>query len=315
MKNKQLVQSSLSLTIADSVEQAINAFIADQDIRHNTPATYRKALRQFFAWVDASGRRTDTLQRADILQFKRSMESADYSPNTINSYLTAIRRFYTFLGLHGYANIAAGIKSERTTNAQRFEKSDFTAQQAAALIDRATTYGTLRDAAIIELMIRCGLRTIEVARATVGDLQQTGEGVVLRVVGKGDKIRYVPVTPKAYDSIRRYLRIERGGTARASEPLFTSNAHQCKGGQLSTATISRMAKNYIRMIGIDDDRHTAHSLRHTTASIIYEQSHDLDRIQQLLGHASPATTQIYAKQAMQRDFVRNSPNAVIDAMF
>lgn len=300
---------------AANIEVAVNAFLANQDVRHNTPATYKRALKQFFVWVEGTGRHTDTLERTDVLTFKRWMEREDYSPNTINSYLTAIRRFYSFLELNGYNNIAKGIKSERTTNTQRFEKSDFTANQAAAILQAVNTNGTLRDIAILELMIRCGLRTIEVSRLTIADLQIIDtDTATLRVLGKGDKVRFVPVTAKALKAIQRYLMHDRKERLAGAEPLFASEAHQNNGGQLSTATISRIAKRYIRATGIDDDRHTAHSLRHTTAALIYEQSHDLDRIQQLLGHSNPATTQIYARQAMQRDFMKNSPNSVIDAI-
>ena len=306
--------SDVSTTTTAALNAAISAFIANQDIRHNTPATYKRALKQFFNWVEESGRQVADLARKDVLSFKRALEAADYSPNTINSYLTALRRFYTFLSLQGYKNITEGIKSERTASTDRFEKSDFTSEQAAAIVEAVRADGSRRDVAIIETMIRCGLRTIEVVRATVGDIQEVGGGYILRVVGKGDKIRFVPLTAKTYAAINDYLRRDRRN-ARPNEPLFISEAHQCKGAALTTASVSRLAKKYIRAIGIDDSRHTAHSMRHTTAALIYESTHDLDRIQQLLGHSNPATTQIYAKQAMQRDYFAHSPNTCIDNLF
>lgn len=290
----------------------IDVFLSYQDINHNTPETYRRALRQFFGWVLQTGRQVDTLTRADVLQWRQHLRDRKLSPNTINSYLTALRRFYDFCELHGItSNIAKGIKSERTNSADEHEKSDFTATQAANILQAAETTGNRRDVAIMALLFRCGLRTVEIVRANVGDIALFGDVYILTVHGKGDKRRRVVLTPKAWAAVNNYLSVDRRG-AKDTEPLFTSNAHQCKGGRMATASVSRMCKRNIRAVGINDSKHTAHSCRHTTAGLIYSQTHDLDRIQQLLGHSDPATTQIYAKQAMQADYFRNAPNLCID---
>lgn len=306
----QAVPAVLSI---DKIENAIDVFLSFQDVNHHTPDTYKKALKQFFGWVRSTDRVLSALTRADIIQFKQDMRAANYAPNTINSYLTAVRRFYTFCDLYDIApNIAKGIKSEKTTNEEQHEKLDFTAHQAGDII--AAAQGNKRDTAILSLLLRCALRTVEVVRANIGDIVLMGETHVLTVHGKGDKIRRVALTEKTWAVVNDYLMAERKG-AKDDEPLFASQAHQCQGGRMATASVSRMAKKCIRAVGINDSKHTAHSCRHTAASLIYDKTRDLDRIQQLLGHDDPATTQIYAKKSMRRDYLKHAPNAVLDTLF
>ena len=309
--NEYLVLRPVPETLSiDRVGNAIDVFLSFQDVNHNTPLTYKRALRQFFGWVASTGRAINTLTRADVLQYKQDMRARQMSPNTINSYLTAIRRFFTFCEQYDIApNIAKGVKSERTNSGEEHEKSDFTAAQAANIL--SASEGNKRDYAIMSLMMRCGLRTIEIVRANIGDIALMGDVYVMTVHGKGDKIRRVPLTPKTWQAVNDYLSAERRG-AKDNEPLFASAAHQCKGARMTTHSISRIAKTNIRATGINDSKHTAHSCRHTTAGLIYAETHELDRIQQLLGHADPATTQIYAKQAMRADYYQHAPNMVLD---
>lgn len=313
MKNTiSTISANYTLTTATTAEQInalVSAFVANIDVADSTPRTYKKSLTQFFDYLEASGRSIATTDKADIIAFKKYLQDNDYKPTTINSYLTAIRQFCKFCGC---ADMVEGVKSAKIGST--YEKGDFTKEQAAAIVANVQADGNRRDIAIINVLLRCGLRTIEASRAKIGDIALQGNTYVLRVVGKGSKIRFVPLTATTWQAINDYLTHDRRG-AKDTEPLFASDAHQSKGGHLSTATISRLCKKYIRSIGINDSRHTAHSLRHTTAGLIYEQTHDLDRIQTLLGHSDPATTQIYAKMAMQRDFMNHAPNAVIDTLF
>jgi len=311
------IQTPVVLSI-DKVENAVDVFLSFQQVKHNTPSTYKRALRQFFGWVNRTGRVIGELTRADVLSFIREMESAELSPNTINSYLTAIRRFYAFTDLYGvFPNIAKEIKGARTNATSEHEKSDFTTTQAGDILTATQETGNKRDIAIMELMFRCGLRTIEVVRADIRDVELVGDVYTLKVHGKGDKFRRVPMTPKAWTALNDYLTTERKG-AKDNEPLFTSNAHQCKGGRLATASVSRMAKKNIRAVGINDAKHTAHSCRHTALGAILEYSDDpaaLTNAQILAGHSNPETTMVYVKQAATRRFMQNGPNLILDKLF
>lgn len=312
-----IIQNVPAVLTSDVLDNVINVFLSFQQINHNTPATYKRALRQFFGWVGQTGRTIANLTRADLLAYIQDMRAREMSPNTINSYLTAIRRFYEFCDLYNVAsNIAKGIKGVPTTSAEEHEKSDFTTTQAADILTAAQD--NKRDFAILTLMMRCGLRTIEVVRANIGDIELMGDTYIMTVHGKRDKKRYVSLTPKTWAAINDYLLNERRG-AKNNDPLFTSYGHQCKGDRLTTRSVSRIAKNNIRAVGINDSRHTAHSCRHTALGcIVSEQNPDTNKMQtaqMLAGHSDPATTYIYVKQQMQRDFLRSAPNRIIDTMF
>lgn len=312
--NALTISNTANYTLTDcTTEQRINAAVSDFlshiDVADGTPKTYRNSIKQFFSYVGSTGRSVESIDKGDIIAFKKYLQQNGYKPTTINGYLTGLRQFCKFVG---FGEMVEGVKSVKTGST--YEKGDFTKEQAAAIVGVVREYGSRRDIAIIETLLRCGLRTIEAARLTIGDIELQGNAYVMKIHGKGDKFRIVPLTPTAHAAIKNYLKHDRRG-AKDSEPLFASEAHQNQRGTLSTASISRLCKKYIRMIGIDDSRHTAHSLRHTTAGLIYEQSHDLDRIQTLLGHSNPATTQIYAKIAMQRDFMAHAPNQVLDELF
>ena len=170
-------------------------------------------------------------------------------------------------------------------------------------------------------MLRTGLRTIEVARATVGDICFMGEQRVLKVWGKGKTegekgkgFNFVVLTDKSYLPIRNYLEAARKG-AKAGEPLFTSTSHQNSGQQLTTRTISGICKDGLKAIGLDGKEYTAHSLRHTTASSLLEHGRNLIEVQHVLRHSSPTTTQIYTRMKEKEIRLREAPEAALDNAF
>jgi integrase/recombinase XerC/integrase/recombinase XerD len=167
-------------------------------------------------------------------------------------------------------------------------------------------------------MLRTGLRTIEVSRALVGDICFMGEQRVLKIWGKGKTeaekgkdYNFVVLTDKAYLPIKNYLEATRKG-ARGGEPLFTSTSHQNQGKQLSTRTISGICKEGLRSIGLDGREYTAHSLRHTTASLLLGNGQPLLAVQHVLRHASVNTTQRYTKQKERELRLQNAPEEALD---
>ena len=170
-------------------------------------------------------------------------------------------------------------------------------------------------------MLRTGLRTIEVSRAQIGDICYMGEQRVLKIWGKGkseaDKGRdynFVVLTDKTYLPIKNYLEATRRG-AKSGEPLFTSNSHQNQGEQLSTRTISGLCKEGLKAIGLDGKEYTAHSLRHTTASLLLGHGETLLAVQHVLRHASVNTTQRYTKLKEREMRLTNAPETALDFVF
>jgi integrase/recombinase XerC/integrase/recombinase XerD len=168
---------------------------------------------------------------------------------------------------------------------------------------------------MLNLLLRTGLRTIEVIRANVEDITYKAGTRVLLVHGKGRSERdaFVILTDTAYQPIADYLATRT--KAKAGEPLFTSHSNNSKGGRLSTRTVSGIAKQSLRSVGLDSKEYTAHSLRHTTAVTIMRAGGSIEDAQHVLRHSSPATTQIYTATIREELRLRNSTESLLDRAY
>ena len=293
-----------------SISNAIEAFVAECDIRENSRNVYRRGLQYFFKWVENTGRTISELTRADIITFKDSLLST-HSNLSVASYLVALRRFYEWAeGNKLYPNIAKGIKSPKRKNA--YLKEHLRENQIAELL--AHYEGNTRDYAIVNLLLRTGLRCIEVVRANVEDITFKGGQRILKIWGKGrdDKDTFVVLTDKAYAPIRAYLDTRK--TATLKEPLFISTSNRNLCGRLTTRTISKICKEGLCAIGLDAHEYTAHSLRHTTAVMLLKHG-TLSDVQSVLRHASPATSQIYTKSIEEELRLANPSEMKLDGVF
>jgi integrase/recombinase XerC/integrase/recombinase XerD len=142
-------------------------------------------------------------------------------------------------------------------------------------------------------MARTGLRDIEVSRALVEDIRMEQGQEVLWIQGKGrdTKDDFVILTPEALKPIKAYLKSR--GRLKKDEPLFCSHSDRNRGGALSTRSISRIIKNSMRAVGLDDSRLTAHSLRHTAISLSILGGASLQQAQAMARHTDSKTTLVY----------------------
>lgn len=293
-----------------SIIEAVEAFLSECDIRANSKNVYRKGLLYFFRWVESTGRTISDLTRADIITFKDSL-LATHSNLSVAGYLVALRRFYEWCeGNKLYPNIAKGIKSPKRKNA--YLKEHLRENQIHDLLKHYE--GNLRDFAIVNLLLRTGLRTIEVVRANIEDVTYKGGQRILKVWGKGrdDKDTFVVLTDKAYAPIRAYLDTRKSATLK--EPLFISTSNRNLYGRLTTRTISKICKEGLCAIGLDAHEYTAHSLRHTTAVMLLKNG-SLADVQSVLRHASPATSQIYTKSVEEELRLQNPSETKLDGIF
>ena len=293
-----------------SIDKAIELFVAECDIRENSRNVYRRGLQYFFKWVENTGRTISGLTRADIITFKDSLLST-HSNLSVASYLVALRRFYEWAeGNKLYPNIAKGIKSPKRKNA--YLKEHLRENQIADLL--AHFEGNTRDYAIVNLLLRTGLRCIEVVRANVEDITFKGGQRILRVWGKGrdERDAFVVLTEKAYAPIKAYL--DTRGSTTLKEPLFISTSNRNLKGRLTTRSISKICKEGFRAIGIDGKEYTAHSLRHTTAVLLLKNG-SLADVQSVLRHSSPATSQIYTKSIEEELRLQNPSEMKLDGIF
>jgi integrase/recombinase XerD len=295
------------------VRDLIGLFIQAQDVNRNSKEQYSRTLKQFFIWIKANSYDITEVDRSTIISYKESLLSSGKSSLTVGSYITSVRRFFEWSEANKYyPNVAKGIKTPRRK--QQFKKQPLLPDQATALLSYYQ-YKALRDYAIVNLLLRTGLRTIEVIRANVEDITFKGSQRVLLVHGKGraERDNFVILTEKTYQPIAQYLATR--GNISGSEPLFISTSNNSKGERLSTRTISYIAKEGLKAIGLDEKAFTAHSLRHTTAVNILRAGGSLETAQRTLRHTNPATTQIYTATLLEEQRLNNSGEALIDSLF
>ena len=175
-------------------------------------------------------------------------------------------------------------------------KETLTKDEVKRLLDgiKTTNLNALRDYALINLMLRTGLRTIEVVRASIGDIGREGGETVLRVWGKGrdTKDEFVILMESAYKPILDYLQCRQ--TTNTSEPLFASHSNRNTSEPLTTRSIRRIIEARLKAVGLKTSKVTAHSLRHTSATIALTNGADLIQVKEMLRHSDVNTTMNYA---------------------
>lgn len=320
-------------------QDVVAYYIAQKQGKQSTRHSYAKALNQFFGWADKTGRDWARLTKIDLLSYIDSLQNQDCqrSSFTVNLYVVAIRGFYKWvdhLSVEPHIpNIAEDIKVPHKRN--KFQKKALTSKQAIALLDyfkseikkarecendsRNKLSIALRDYAIVNLMIRTGLRTIEVSRVNIKHLTQVQGAITcepaLMVMGKGhdDFDDFVILSHDTYNPIKEYLATR--PCALSGEPLFTCEGRASKGRRLSTRRIQNIVKDGLRAIGLTDymdQLYSAHSLRHTAGTLILEAGGSVFDVQKMLRHASPSTSEIYVKEKLAQQRIDNAPEHLLD---
>jgi integrase/recombinase XerC/integrase/recombinase XerD len=275
-------------------EAALAAY--DRDLRargsaERTRRAYGVDLGGFAEWAGEQGLAPGDIRHRDVRRYGAGLSNAGAAPATVARKLAAIR------GLYGYlvrTEKAGANPAELVSSPKRSEKLPhvLTTEQMRTLLERipARTPLELRDRAMLELAYSCGLRCEEIVNLDEGALDFETEQ--LRVLGKGQKERLLPVGEPAQRALRRYL--EKGRRALAVDSreraLFLSKS----GRRLSNSDITRRLGLWTREAALAAGV-SPHSLRHSFATHLLEGGADLRTIQELLGHASISTTQVYTR--------------------
>jgi len=297
-----------------TIEQIIATFVAAQDVREASRESYRKCITQYFEWVVESGRSIQLLTRQDVLEYKDSLLNKGLTPLSVCSYLGAVRRFYTWAeGEKMYPNIAADIHNPKKS--ATFKRNHLTEDKSKELLSYYQEQGNLRDFAIVNLILRCGLRTIEVVRLNVEDITFKGEQRVIKIWGKGrdTKEDFVILSDKAYLPIKNYLATRKG--VRGGEPLFVSSSVRNMGERLTTRSIRMICKDGLVAVGLDGREFCSHALRHTTACLLLKNGASVEDVQGVLRHTSPATTQIYLESIKEDMRLEKAAEKILDGVF
>lgn len=269
---------------------------AEQGLSDNTLSAYRRDIAGLSTWLEARGRALQSAGRADLLGYISNCVRGGAQPRSTARLLSSLRRFYRFLLREALIeeDPTALIDAPKITRPLPKSLSEGHVEALLRAPDPTKLLG-LRDRAMIETLYATGLRVSELIglRLSQVDLAQ---GVV-RVIGKGNKERLVPLGEEALFWINRYLGEARSRLLRrqAGEVLFVT----ARGGALTRQAFWYNIKRYARAAGIRAAP-SPHTLRHAFATHLLDHGADLRVVQMLLGHADLSTTQIYTQVARAR---------------
>ncbi len=288
-------ENTIQTSVFDS-EDLIDRFIASIDAKINSRDTYRRQIKPFMEWISDKYNIDNLrlLNQKDIFSYKDYLLKSGKSAYTVSGYITAVRKFFEWLESNKiFPNIAKTVKGLKKPKGFRKECLTLDQIRAALLSFDTDTMEGLRDYALFNLLVRTGLRTIEVSRAIVGDLRQESGECILLVQGKGrdSKDDFVLLVDDTLRPLRKYLSSR--GSLSQQEPLFSSISNRTRGEPLKERTISGIIKESLRRIDVDDSRITAHSLRHTAVSLSIKNGASLIQAQAMARHSDPKTTMIY----------------------
>lgn len=273
-----------------------------RNLSENTVRAYQTDLDAYCAYLRLEGKRGDDMGHRDLRRYLAYLRRSGYTNTTIGRHLSSIRGLYKWLvGQERLSSdAAAALASPKLSKTLPRTMSDADVRLVLETCDPSTTEG-LRDGALIELMYATGARISEVSRLDVGDID-FGQAQV-RLFGKGSKERVVPLYGHALDVVRRYMAEARPLlAARRKVPdnertraLFVST----RGNRMSADALRSCFERHIKLAGIEADV-TPHAMRHTYATELLSGGADLRSVQELLGHESLATTQIYTHLSVER---------------
>jgi site-specific recombinase XerD len=285
----------------------------DDDLRRTNAAprtrrAYGIDTLQFACWADAHQRIPTTVDPRDVRRYVARLSERSLSATTTARKLAAVRALFRSQREHGEIDQSPAdllATPRRASHLPRVLK----APEMARLLDSIPTDGPLqiRDRALFELAYACGLRAEEIVLLNLGDVDYDAEQ--LRVEGKGSKTRFVPAGEVALAALRTYIERARGALHDDGEQqaLFLSRS----GRRLGTSDVRRRLRAWSTRAGIPAGI-SPHALRHSFATHLLEGGADLRSIQELLGHSSISTTQVYTRVESARlrsAYARSHPRA------
>lgn len=269
-------------------------------VRHlseNTVRAYREDLLAFLAWCAREGVSPGGLTHRDLRAYLLELSRAGYSTRTVARHLSALRGLFRWMLREGRCD-SATVAAVASPKLSRTLPKTMSAAEADALL--ATCEGddpvSLRDRAFLELLYATGARVSEVSGLSLGDVGFS-QGQV-RLFGKGSKERVVPVYPSALERVRAYVERGRGALVRPGRPteaLFLST----RGNRMSADALRTVFERRVAEARLDPSL-TPHAMRHTFATELLGGGADLRSVQELLGHESLATTQVYTHLSVDR---------------
>jgi integrase/recombinase XerD len=270
----------------DLIREYLSFLQVEKGLAKNSVESYERDLAKLRVWAEKNNFEIVNLTRQDLREWMIDLAGAKLSENSKRRLISALRGFYKFLQFDGHIkknpaeDLIAPQKGSYLPNF--LNQTDI--ESLLAVPDVSGEIG-LRDKAILELMYACGLRVSEAAELKMSDVDV--DAGILTCKGKGSKTRKVPVGKSAIEWLKNYLIVRR-----AKENIEISNIFVTSSGRpINRQTIFLFIKEYAEKIGLEDV--SPHTLRHSFATHLIQNSADVRSVQQLLGHADISTTQIY----------------------
>ena len=258
----------------------------ERGLAKNSVESYKRDLARLKLWAEGKSLDVIKLTRQDLRGFVADLSRQGLSPTSVGRIVSALRGFYKFLLLDGH--IKKHPAEDLDTPQKGFYLPKFLNQtQIEQLLmqpDVSQEIG-LRDRAILELMYACGLRVSEAVDLKIGDVEL--DLGILTCKGKGNKMRKVPIGTSAVEWLKSYLALRRKKENIEIQNLFVSSL----GRPITRQTIFNFIKDYAAKASLEDV--SPHTLRHSFATHLIQNSADVRSVQQMLGHADISTTQIY----------------------
>ena len=283
-----------------NLKNEIDNYVDTLDRKEITKSSYRSILLRWANYLKS--KRIYSPNKRDVIAYKEKIAKSAGSAS-IQKTIVVLRGFYKYLKLSGkYDDITYGVRGAKVE--KTFKKNPLEIDEIMKLISKAKEESTisishLRNYVIIVLMVTTGMRTIEVVRANINDLMIHKNKKRLYIQGKGrdGKDEYVKLSEEVYEVLSDYLNKRNDDY----DPLFISHKGKV-GSRLTTRSIRGIIKDLLRAIDIDDKRYSAHSLRHSLATILIKNAHGtLAEAQQILRHKDISTTEIYNHALMREE--------------
>lgn len=287
------VEGLATIDTGSAIDEMLNRWLNDDsDISNElTKSSYRNAIKIFVKFLNDSGR---TLDKAAVKAYRQWL-TANRSVSTARNYFSILRVFVKWLASQDYCpNYTADVHTVKLDTSEHARDS-LTLDEAVSVLKsfKGNDIQSVRDKAIMSLLLTCGLRTIEIIRIDIGDMERRRGQWRLKIWGKGraGKDASVILPDETKKLIDEYLRLR--GKTKSTEPLFVSISRRNKNERLQRQSISRLAKKSFLAAGIQSTKIVAHSCRHFCATTALDEGCSLDEVSKNLRHKSVATSEIY----------------------
>lgn len=280
------------MTVRDVATTWLDHLAVERGLSDNTLSNYRRDVERYLTWLDEAGRHElADVATADVEAYVADLRRSGLAASSAGRALVVARGLHRFAVREGIVDVdvAADVSPPATG---RHLPDTLSIDEVTQLIDAVPDgeYADaldLRDKALLELLYGTGARISEVMGLTVDDV--TDNDGILRITGKGNKQRLVPIGSKAVEAVEAYLVRARPLLAQGKSHALLLNT---RGGALSRQSAWAILKNAAARAGLDKDI-SPHTLRHSYATHLLEGGADVRVVQELLGHSSVTTTQIY----------------------